>query len=230
MRILLIPIFIVSLLSSDTYIHNSVITNSMIGNNIYSGSEKSSLISKNIILKEKFTKIQVNFPIQLSVKKSYKNDVILKIDKNFKDNISFKVYNDTLHINALGSINTRLKTEVVINTVSLNELDLKSTVRANIKGFNSNRFKLFTSGTSRVNFSEGSIKNLFLDAKGTSKIYLEKIPIGNATITAKGTSKITINVSDYLNVTLSGVSKVKYLGNPKITKRLKSLGKLIKIK
>ena len=230
MKILIIPLILTSFSSSDTYIQNSVITNSMIGSNISYGSAKhSSLIKKQIILKENFSKINVNFPIELNIQKSFKNNIKLEIDKNFKKNISFKVYNDTLHINLVGNINTRLRTKVTIDTGSLNELTLGNTTHANIKGFNTKNLKLFVSGTAKVNFSSGSIENLFLESKGTSKIHLEKISVSNATIIAKGTSKTVINVNDNLNVTLSGVSKVKYLGNPSIKKTLNNLGKLIKI-
>ena len=231
MKRLFIPLILTSFASSDTYIHNSVITNSMIGSNISSNSGKHfSLINKQIILEENFSKIHVNFPLELSIKKRIKNDIKVKIDKNFKNNISFKVYNDTLHINRIGNINTRLRTKVTIGTSSLNELTLGSTTHANIEGFNSKNLKLSVSGTAKVNFLSGSIENLFLESKGTSRIHLEKIPINNATIIASGTSKIVINVNDNLNVNLSGVSKVKYLGNPSIKKKLNRLGKLIKIK
>ena len=231
MKILVIPLLLTSIISSDTYIHNSIITNSVIGSNISSSSEKhSSFIDKQIILKENFTKIHVNFPLKLNIYKTLKNDIKLRIDKNFKDNISFKVYNDTLHINLIANINTRLRTQVTIGTRSFNELTLGSATHANIKGFNNKNLKLSVSGTAKVNFSSGSIENLFLEAKGTSKIHLEKISVSNATIIAKGTSKTVINVNDNLNVTLSGVSKVKYLGNPSIKKTINNLGKLIKIK
>ena len=231
MKILLIPLVLTSFALSDTYIHNSVITNSMIGNNISSSLAKhSSLINKHIILEKSFSKIHVNFPLELTIQKNFKNDIKVEIDKNFKDNISFKVYNDTLHINLIGNINTRLRTKVTIGTRSFNELTLGHTTHANIKGFSLKNLKLSVSGTAKVNFSSGSIENLFLEAKGTSKIHLEKISISNATIIAKGTSKIAINVNDSLNVNLSGVSKVKYWGNPLIKKTLNNLGKLIKMK
>ena len=230
MKILLIPLILTSFSSSDTYIKNSVITNSMIGSNISYGSAKhSSLIKKQIILKENFSKIHVNFPIELNIQKRFKNDIKLEIDRKFKKNISFKVYNDTLYINLVGNINTRLRTKVTIGTGSLNELTLGNTTHANIKGFHSKNLKLFVSGTAKVNFSSGSIENLFLESKGTSKIHLEKISVRNATIIAKGTSQTVINVKNNLNVTLSGVSKVKYFGNPSIKKTLNNLGKLIKI-
>jgi hypothetical protein len=231
MKFLLISLFLASFVSADTYIQNSIITDSIIGNNISSSSNNpSSFINRQVIVEESFSKVHVNFPLELSIKKTSKNNIKLKVDKKFKDNISFKVYNDTLHINLIGSINTRLRTKVTIGIPSLNELKLGNTTDANVKGFNSNNLKLLISGTAKVNFSLGSIENLFLEAKGTSKIHLEKISISNATIIAKGTSKIMINVNNNLNVTLSGVSKVRYLGNPSIKKTLNNLGKLIKIK
>ena len=231
MRLLLIPILLTSTALPDTYIKNSVITNSVIGDNFSSTgrSSSSSLVTKNITPKAKFSKIEISFPAKLTIQKSSISDIKLRIDKNFKDNILFKVYNDTLHIEVDGTINTRLKTEIVVGTQYLDMLKVGSTTAVYIKGFNLSTFNLFVSGTAKVTFLSGHIDNLSLRSEGTSRISLEKIDINRATIVSKGTSRTTINVNEFLNVNLSAISKVKYFGNPRIKKKIKALGKLIKI-
>ena len=233
MRFLLIPILLTSSAFPDTYIKNSVIRNSIIGDNLShtQQTEQSSASSttKHVIPHGKFSKIEIKFPAKLRIEQSSKPDIKLKMDKNFIDNILFKVYNDTLHIYTDSSINTRLQTEIVVHTQLLNMLTIGGTTYADIQGFNSTNFKLRASGTSKVTFSSGSITNLTLNSEGTSKINLEQIRVKYASIISKGTSKTTINVSEDLNVNLSGISKVRYFGNPKIQKRIKGLGKLIKM-
>jgi hypothetical protein len=230
MRFLLIPILLTSSVLSDTYIRNSVISNSVIGDNFSSIKEYSSTLStKNIIPKGKFSKIEIKFPAKLTITKSSFSNIKLKMDKNFIDNIFFKVYNDTLHIYTDSSISTRLKTEIVINAKFLEMLKVGGTTNAYIKGFNVSSFKLLVSGTAKVTFLSGSINRLSLQSSGTSKINLDKIYVNQATIESRGTSKTIINVSEKLNVNLSGIAKVQYFGNPRIQKKTKGLGKLIKM-
>ncbi len=230
MRLLLIPILLTSSILSDTYIKNSVISNSIIGDNFSSIDRSSSTFgSKHIRPRAKFSGIEIKFPAKLTVVKSSTPNIKLKMDKKFIDNILFKVYNDTLHIYTDSSINTNLKTEIIVQTESLNMLKVGGTTAVDIKGFTLQNFKLFVSGTAKVTFLSGSINHLFLQSEGTSRISLEKIYVKRARVVSKGTSKITINVNETLNVNLSGISKVKYFGNPTIQKRIKGLGKLIKM-
>ena len=230
MRFLLIPILLTSSAFSDTYIQNSTISNSIIGDNFSTTQQRSSIsTTKSIKLNKSFSKVNIGFSAKIIIKKSSKSDAILKIDKKFIDNISFKVYNDTLHIDTHGSIHTAIQTEIIIHSELLDMLTVGGTTRASIEGFHSANFNLRTSGTARVTFLSGGIENFFLNSRGTSQISLENINVQNATIVSKGTSKTTINVSNNLNVKLRGISKVKYFGNPKIQKNIKNLGKLIKL-
>ena len=151
------------------------------------------------------------------------------MEKQFIQNISTQIHNNKLEIGTRGSINTRFKIKIVINTPSLQMLDVHSTAEVTVNDFNIRDFKLYTSGTSKVIFASGEIQNLYLNSKGTSKINLEAIDIKNATIVSKGTSKTRIKVANTLSVDLSNIAKVMYLGNPTIKKRLIGLGKLIKI-
>ena len=105
---------------------------------------------------------------------------------------------------------------------------VSATANVTVDGFSSKSFKLSTSGTSKVTFLSGDIENLSLESRGTSKINLEKIQVKKAKIVSKGTSQTKINVSDNLTVRLSGISKVRYSGNPKVNQSLSGLAKLIK--
>jgi hypothetical protein len=231
MKILLTSLLFTSLVLSDTYIKNSVITNSIIGGNFSSSTgESSSLISKNIVLNKHFTKISINLAGNIRIEKSQKSQLKLTLDEKILDKLSFKVYDDTLYLDRIANINTRLPIDIVLYVNSFKELSVHSTARLNIRGFDLSSLSLFTFGTSKVTFISGSIRDLFLDSRGTSKINLKDIYVKNVVIKAKGTSKIEINLDGSLNVDLSGISKVKYRGNPKIKKSIRNLAKLIKIR
>lgn len=231
MKILLIPILLSSSILSDTYIKDSVIIDSVIGNNLVSSEQKkSSFESKTIFLNKKFMKIIVNIPANISIENSSESKINLKMDKDYIEKLSFKVHDDTLYIDRIASINTRLPIDIVLYHNEFNQLNVKSASKVKVKDFNLAKLELFVSGTSKVIFLSGSINNLLLDSQGTSKINLENVVIKNAIIKSKGTSKIKLNIDGSLNVNLSGIVRVKYKGNPKIQKRIFGLAKLIKIK
>jgi hypothetical protein len=243
MRTVLIPLLLTLPALSETYIHNSTISNSIIGSNIsqsnnnriinnnVSQSNNSSLLStKNIDLIHNFNSIKINLPAKVEIRYSSKKSIRINMEKRFIKNISTEVYNNRLEIGTQGSINTNFKINILINTPSLEVLDVSSTAEVVLNNFNIKNFKLLTSGTSKVTFLSGGIQNFSLNSKGTSKINLETIDIKNATIESTGTSKTKIKVEDTLSVKLSNISKVMYIGNPTIKKRLIGLGKLIKIK
>jgi len=240
MRTILIPLLLTFPALSDTYIHNSTISNSIIGsnisqsnhivgNNVYQTNNSSLLSTKNIDLNNNFNSIQINLPAKIEIRYSSKRSIRINMEKRFINNISTRIHNNRLKIDTQGSINTRFKINIVINTPSLEILDVKSTAEVVLNNFNISNFKLSTSGTSKVTFLSGRIQNFYLNSQGTSKINLEAIDIKNATIVSTGTSKTKIKVEETLNVNLSNIAKVMYLGNPTIKKRLIGLGKLIKI-
>ena len=230
MRTLLIPLLLTFPALSDTYIHNSMITNSVIGSNIISHSNDTGLLlTKDIELQKNFNSIKINLPAKVEIRYAPKKSFMITMEKIFINNISIKTHNNRLEVKTIGSINSRFKINIIINTPSLEILDVSSTAEVLLNDFHIEDFKLFTSGTSKVTFVSGKIKNLFLNSKGTSKIYLEKIDIKNATIVSKGTSKTWIKVSNNLDVDLSNIAKVMYKGKPTIQKSLVGLGKLMKI-
>jgi len=231
MKILLIPLFFSSFALSDTYIKNSVITNSIIGNNFVSSEKEAfSLASKNITLNKSFTKLSINLAGNIRIEKSNSPHIKLTSDKKILDKFSFKVLDDTLYLDTTASINTKAPINIVVYTSSFKELSVQGTARLDITGFDLHRLNILSSGTSRVTFVSGSIENFSLNSRGTSKVNLKDIYVKNAVITAKGTSKTEININGNLSVDLSGISKVKYWGNPNIQKRTKNLAKLIKMK
>jgi len=232
MRTLLIPLLLTLPALSDTYIHNSTISNSIIGSNISnttSSRSSGTLSTKTVHLGKIFNSIAINLPANITIHHSPKQSMTITMEKKFLKNISTSINNNQLNIATIGSINTRSKINITINMPLLSGLDVRSTAKVTVNNFNINSFKLSTAGTSRVTFLSGRVQNFFLNSSGTSKISLEAIDVKNATIVSKGTSKTRIKVDHKLNVDLSNIAKVMYIGNPIINKKLTGLGKLIKI-
>lgn len=69
------------------------------------------------------------------------------------------------------------------------------------------------SGASKVQLS-GSGADLEADVSGASRIELSAFTVDNATVALSGASKGTIKLDGILNVDLSGLSRLSYIGNP----------------
>jgi hypothetical protein len=228
MRILLMPILLTFPSLSDTYIHNSVITNSTIGSNIPIEQSSGILSTKSITPRGEFHKIDIRVPANVRVEQSSKRAIRLKMEKKFIDNVEFRVSNGTLTVTTIGSINSRSKIEIIIPMDSIDALRVSTTAKVILNRVSSNYFDLSAFGTSKVIFRSGDIGTLSLHSGGTSRVDLSRVHIKNAKIVSKGTSRTKIDVSDNLTVKLSGISKVRYSGNPQIRKSISGLGKLIK--
>jgi len=63
---------------------------------------------------------------------------------------------------------------------------------------------------------EGSANKMILIASGASKLKLADFPVEQADVTLSGASEVTINVSESLDVILTGASKLRYKGDPMI--------------
>jgi hypothetical protein len=73
------------------------------------------------------------------------------------------------------------------------------------------------SGASTMEFT-GSANEIKVNAAGASTVTLEGFPVVTAGIELSGASRAVINVSDLMDVNLSGASNLEYIGSPKLGK------------
>jgi hypothetical protein len=75
------------------------------------------------------------------------------------------------------------------------------------------RFDL--SGASNLEL-EGSAKDVTIECSGASNIALPVFPVDNADIRLSGASNAIVNVSNRIDLDLSGASVVEYIGSPRL--------------
>ena len=78
-----------------------------------------------------------------------------------------------------------------------------------------NNGNLDVSGDSKLTLS-GAAANIKVKASGASEVTLEAFPTPTANVVLSGASRAVINVSDLLDVNLSGASTLDYIGSPKL--------------
>jgi len=183
-----------------------------------------------------FTRVEVGYAFEVEVVQSDSYSVSITADDNLFKNLKVSKENETLKIGHSRHIGWRLRTsrpKAKITMPVLNGLKLSGASKGTVSGFNSSEdFKLNLSGASRVtgditaNNAEigcsgasrveltGSAKNAVIEASGASRMELGGFSVHDAAIKLSGASRSTVKLDGTLNATLSGASKLSWIGNP----------------
>jgi hypothetical protein len=98
--------------------------------------------------------------------------------------------------------------------VTITNLNISS--ESNITGkLKTGGLTINASGSSRVEIS-GLSQNAILKASGASDIVMPELSMNVASVTISGASRANLQVSDQLDVDLSGASDLKYHGDPQM--------------
>ncbi len=195
---------------AETYISDSVITNSTISGNNMIKKGSGILIDKRVNPQKSFNKISLDTVGNVTINYSSKNSVSIRTDDNLINNILVYVKNRTLFIEIKGSVNPTKGIEISINSRLLDKLIVKGTSDIVIKDYQLDNFLCQIDGVSNVNMLDSTIKN--------------------ADIRVDGTGTIKVNATQKLKISIDGTAEVRYRGNPKIEKDIDGVADLIHIK
>lgn len=136
------------------------------------------------------------------------NDVTIRVSGASNVNLNGKFGKMTLKSSGAGNYKIAgFATELTAVTSGAGNMDLNSFLCPYIN--------MECSGSSKVNMN-GTGEELKLKVSGTTTIKGENFTLKKVTISCSGSSDATLNVSEYLYVSGSGTSKVRYYGNPKV--------------
>jgi len=210
---------------SETYISGSVISD---GNMAEKGS--GIVISKTIIPKTSFNKINIDTAADIVIKHSSTNGIVVKTDDNLIDKVSVYVKNSTLFIKMKGSINPSRGFIITINSQYLKSLTVDGASDITVDNYSLDSLSLNIDGASDILFNSNNINKLSINADGSYDINLLNSKVKNAYIKADGSGDIKINISKYMDVSVVGTAEVKYIGNPKIKKFIDGVADLTQIR
>jgi hypothetical protein len=89
------------------------------------------------------------------------------------------------------------------------------------------KFEIDSNGAPNISVS-GSTKTVDIDTNGAGKIDTHNLHASRAVVESKGVSRIDLDVSDQLDITVSGPSTVTYRGDPVVNKTIRGPGKVEK--
>jgi len=172
-----------------------------------------------------FTSISVNgaFTIEVTCQK----DLSLEIegDENVLGFVSTEVGNNILRLDNKQNYSVSEPIRVRISVPNLEGLAVNGAGHIDVKGIKNDKFEIDTNGAPTIMVS-GTTKMVDIAANGAGKVDTQNLHATRAVVDARGVAKVDLDVSDQLDVEISGPSSVTYSGNPAVNKNIHGPGKL----
>lgn len=191
-----------------------------------------------------FTAVEVGWAFNVIITQSSSFSVIITAEEKAFDDIQVIKTGDTLKIGCkldlfrglpIKSVPPKMR-RAEITMPELYKLNLSGATRGEVKGFSSSHnLVLGISGTSSMEMTDMSVRdvmvdlsgasnlkakgvanNLYITASGASHLDFSEFPLHDANINLSGASGVIVNLDGVLDANLSGASRLKYLGQPKI--------------
>jgi len=172
-----------------------------------------------------FTSISTNgaFTIEVTCQK----DPSLEIegDENVLDFVKTEVGGNILRIENSQSYSVTEPVLVRISVPNLEGLAVNGAGRINVKGMNNEKFEIDTNGAPTIT-AAGTTKLVDIAVNGAGKVDSQNLHATRAVLDVRGAARVDLDVSDQLDVKISGPSSVTYNGNPTVNKSIQGPGKL----
>lgn len=172
-----------------------------------------------------FTSISTNgaFTIEVTCQK----DLSLEIegDENVLGFVKSEVSSNILRLQNSQSYSVSEPIMVRISVPNLEGLAVNGAGHITVKGVNNEKFEIDSNGAPTITVA-GKTKMVDVSASGAGKVDAQNLHATRAVVDARGVAKVDVDVSDQLDVEISGPSSVTYNGNPTVNKNIHGPGKL----
>jgi hypothetical protein len=186
------------------------------------GSGKRVMEKRNV---GPFTVISAEgaFDIEVTCQK----DLAVEIegDDNILSVVTAEVSNNMLQLRNTKNYASSEPVKIRISVPNLERLIVEGAGHVDVKGLKNEKFEIDAEGAPAINVS-GTTKLVDIDSSGAGKIDTHNLHAQRAVVDSKGVSRIDIDVTDQLDVTVSGPSSVYYKGDPRINKTINGPGKV----
>src|SRR5689334_2232859 len=186
------------------------------------GSGKRVMEKRNVT---PFTAISAEgaFSIEVTAQK----DLALEVegDDNILPIVTSEVSNNVLRLRNAQNNSPSEPVRFRISVPNLEGLSVSGAGHVEIKGLNNNKFEIDANGAPDIVVS-GNTKLVDIDSSGAGKIDTHNLHASRGVVDSKGVSRIDLDVTDQLDVTVSGPSTVTYKGDPTVNKTIHGPGKV----
>lgn len=214
-------------------VDSSIDSDNEFGKDQIYGSNNTIVVDKDY---KNFKALEFSSLVKATIIKSSEYSVSIEINDNLLPYLDCYQRGEKIFIGMKTNYNYRnVKLSVVIKTPDVEIINLAGASAVDISGFNSNgKLTVTSSGASSIsgnlyvqelNFDlsgasvvnlQGGAEEIFMLASGASSIKLSSFEVEYGDFNLSGASSAFVNVTKKIDLTISGASVFKYLGNPSI--------------
>ena len=186
------------------------------------GSGKRELQKRQVA---PFTSISTEgaFTIEVTCQKNQSLEV--EGDDNVLEYVTTEVSSNILRLKNTKNYSTSEPVKFRISVPNLEGLSVNGAGHVDIKGMNNDKFEIDTNGAATIVVA-GTTKLIDVGANGAGKIDAENLHAARGVVESKGVVRVDLDVTNQLDVTVSGPSTVTYKGDPVVNKTIHGPGKV----
>jgi len=170
-----------------------------------------------------FTSISTEGAFSIEVTCQKDPGLEVEADDNVLSLITTEVSNNVLRLRSAKNYSSSEPAKFRISVPNLEGLSVEGAGHIDIKGLNNDKFEIDSEGAAAIDVS-GKTKLIDIDTSGAGKIDTHNLHAARAVVDSKGVAQIDLDVTDQLDVTISGPSSVYYKGDPKVNKTIHGPG------
>jgi len=172
-----------------------------------------------------FTSISTNGAFTIEVTCQKEPSLEIEGDENVLDFVKTEVNSNILRLENSQNYSVSEPVRVKISLPNLEGLAVNGAGHIDVKGLKNDKFEIETNGAPAITVA-GTTKMVDIAANGAGKVDAQNLHATRAVVDARGVAKVDLDVSDQLDVEISGPSSVTYNGNPTVNKNIHGPGKL----
>jgi hypothetical protein len=200
-----------------------------------------------------FNEVEINYPVELTVKQGQSVSVTVTADDNLLPQLETRVSGGTLIIdNSEGTASKRVSptkpVRIDMTVKDLTRVDFPSAGTARINGLKTTNLNVSISGAGSVWLTDlnassleanlsgagsisatGKADSLTSDISGVGSFHGDNLTSQTAHVTISGAGSATVWVKSSLNADISGTGSIRYYGSPSVNRDVSGLGSVVSL-
>ena len=175
-----------------------------------------------------FSSVRVSSGLQVDVSVGKSEPLEISGDDNLLEHVSARVENGTLLLDTDKKLKRKQPLKVRVGTEKLEAIRLGYSADAKVRGVSADAFRIELAGGSSL-VVQGSCQRLEVITRTAAKADLSGFSAAKAAVTSADTSSVVLGHLEELTVTQSGLSRVTYRGDPKLTQNVTKPARLLHV-
>ncbi len=174
-----------------------------------------------------FSKLQVSggFDVTLTVGK--REPLELRGDDNLLPHVTAKLDGDRLVIGLDRAVKRKQPLRIDLGTEALQALSVGVAAKARVQGIKAEHLELRAAGAAEI-VAKGSSGSLDVATKSAARVDLSEFSSASAVVSAADASRIKLGHVERLKVTQTGLSQVRYRGDPTLEQNVQKPARLLR--